>query len=248
MPLSLLAGLAAGSVLGFLGAGGAVVGLPILFLSSSLGTHAALGTNALDVALIAGVLFAWRWRSGEARLAPTVALTLPGLAGVWVGTRVGLVEPGHRLVFLLGFVLLAVAGWMLYLSMRPGDQAARGAGPTWRAGLALAVLGMLVGGVSGFFAVGGGFMIVPALMVVGGLELGEATASALLPIAAFTALVGVQYLRAGYIDYTDSAYMLAGGAVGGVVGVTLARHLPKRVVQRCFAAALSVIGVYFFLR
>lgn len=91
-------------------------------------------------------------------------------------------------------------------------------------------------------------MIVPALMIVGGLELGEAAAAALLPIATFTALVGIRYMGAGYVDYSASALMLAGGAAGGIGGVFLARRLPKRIVQQCFAAALAVMAVYFFVR
>ncbi len=246
---SLFAGLAAGLVLGFLGAGGAIVGIPILLFSASLGPHTVLGTNALGVAVIAGGLFLWRWKSGEAPLVAALTFAVPGLAGIWLGAGLGLLEPGQRLVFLLGFVLLAVAGWMLYLSFRSDavsppmqSRASR------RAHVTLALLAVLVGAVSGFFAVGGGFMIVPALMIAGGLELGEAAAAALLPIATFTALVGIRYMGAGYVDYSASALMLAGGAAGGIGGVLLVRRLPKRVIQQCFAAALAAMAVYFFVR
>lgn len=248
MITALVAGLAAGLVLGFLGAGGAIVGIPILLLSTSLAPHAVLGTNALGVALIAGGLFYWRWKSGEAPLVPALLVAVPGLAGIWVGTGLGLVEPGHRLVFLLGFILLAVAGWVFYLSVRPDTAPSSASQPMQRrTGIWLAVLAVVVGAISGFFAVGGGFMIVPALMLVAGLELREAAAAALLPIATFTALVGIRYLGAGYVDFAASALMLGGGAVGGIAGVYLVRHLPKRIVQQSFAVALTAMAVYFFV-
>jgi uncharacterized membrane protein YfcA len=252
-PAATAAGGVAGFVLGFLGAGGTVVGLPFLLLSADASAHRAMGTNALGVALIAGALCLWRVRRGEVRLPAGLWFTIPGLAGILVGVRLGLAVAGQRLVFLLGFVLFAVAGWMAYLSTRAlspsNGREAEPVGPlaAGRA-TALAATAVLVGATAGFFAIGGGFMIVPGLMLAGGLDLGAAAATALLPIAAFALLVGLAYLRAGAVDVPAAALMLGVGMLGGVTGVWLAQRLSRRVMQRVFAAALVAIGAYLTLR
>jgi uncharacterized protein len=251
---AIAAGIVAGFVLGFLGAGGTVVGLPILLVGSDLTPHHALGTNALGVALIAGALCAWRARRGEMCASAALWFALPGLAGIAAGVRLGLVVAGGRLVFLLGFVLFAVAAWMAYLSTRPPARVVERpaqdvATPvTWRRAVALATTALVVGATAGFFAIGGGFMIVPGLMLAGGLELGAAAATALLPIAAFALLVGLAYFRAGAVNAPLAGVMLVTGIGSGVLGVWLAQHLSRRVMQRVFAAALAVIGVYLTVR
>jgi hypothetical protein len=82
---SLLAGLISGFVLGFLGAGGTVVGLPFLLIFDRLGPHNALGTNALGVSLIAAALLIWRIRNKQILLTSGVMFALPGLVGVMQG-------------------------------------------------------------------------------------------------------------------------------------------------------------------
>jgi uncharacterized membrane protein YfcA len=252
----LVAGLFAGFVLGFLGAGGTVIGLPILLLlSSTLRGHRAFGTNALGVAFIAAALFGWRLRTRRVRVREGLAFAVPGLLGIAVGVRLGLGFPGHRLVSLLGFVLFAVAAWMLYLSTRvpqgPGVGSADSPSAhslTVHRAVALGVTAVAVGATAGFFAIGGGFMIVPALMIAGGLELAEAASTALLPIAVFAALVGIEYVAAGTAVVPASGIMLASGLSGGAAGIWLADRLPRPMLQRAFAAALVAIGVYLLLR
>ena len=250
------AGVLAGFVLGFLGAGGTVVGLPVLLLWSDLHAHSAMGTNALGVALIAGALCAWRMRRGEVRLNAALCFAVPGLLGIVAGVRLGLIVAGQRLVFLLGFVLFAVAGWMAYVSTRPIAHAGAPEQPalavsaplTRRHVALLAATALLVGAAAGFFAIGGGFMIVPGLMLAGGLELGAAAATALLPIAAFALLVGLAYFQAGDVSVPLTGVMLAVGVAAGWLGMWLAQRLSRRIMQRVFAVALAMIGVYMTLR
>jgi uncharacterized membrane protein YfcA len=250
---SILAGILAGFVLGFIGAGGTVVALPVLLYLAAVRPHLTLGTNALGVSLIASALLGWRLKTSEVAVRDGIAFALPGLAGIFLGARLGLIYPGAKLIYLLGILLFIVAAWIFYLSTR--NPSAATPGPSHASALEgglrlarVAAAAVLVGGVAGFFAIGGGFMIVPALMLAGGLDLGLSARTALLPIAAFSGLVGVEYLAAGSVKVSWSLGMFAGGIVGGAVGIWLTEHLPLKIIQRAFAAFLLLIGAYIILR
>lgn len=249
-------GLIAGFVLGFFGAGGTVIALPVLLFLAGLRPHVALGTNATGVALIAGGLLAWRTSRNEVPLTDGVVFALPGIPGIYLGARLGLIYPGARLVFLLGFLIFGVAGWMGYLSMHKEKSsgalsaaAGRPAKSSRGGRLArMAATAFAIGLAAGFFAIGGGFMIVPALIIVGGLQLAQASSASLVPICAFAAIIAIEYLAAGSVRLGWSAMMLAGGMAGGAYGVWLSKRLSKIVMQRAFAIFLAALGVYIVLR
>lgn len=247
-----VAGLAAGAVLGFVGAGGTVVGLPVLLVGGAVSGHAALGTNAAGVACAAALLAAWNLRRGQAQWREGAAFAAPGLAGIFLGARMGLGFPSRHLIFILGFLLFLVAGWMVWLSTRGEPLHAGPPAPHARAfarrTLRLAPLGFMVGWIAGFFAIGGGFLAVPALMLGGELPLAFAAPTALIPIALFAALVGGEYGAAGQIHPLWSAVMAVAGLAAGLAGIRFAAHTPRHWLQRAFALLLVGIGVYFILR
>jgi uncharacterized protein len=262
----IVAGVVVGFVLGFLGAGGTVIGLPFLLLFSGLQGHVVLGTNAAGVALVAVCLLAWRLYRRELLIREGIVFTIPGLVGIFAGVQLGLLFPGQRLIFLLGFVLFLIAGWMYYMSTRPatltlqtaegpsveetteGEILNRAARQDRRQLLLLIPTAFVVGAVAGFFAIGGGFMIVPGLILAGGLALNDAAATALLPIAAFASLVGFEYWTAGDVNPLVAGAMIVPGILGGISGIWMAQRLPKRTMQRLFALLLVLIGVYMVIR
>lgn len=247
------AGIAAGLVLGFLGAGGTVIAIPVLLAGTGIDAHTVLGTNALGVSLAACALFVWRYREVRSGFAETVVFLLPGLAGIGAGASLGLRFPSQRLIFLLGILLFFVAAWIFFLSTRPsprdaGPRPKRERGALARRARVLVPTALAVGSVAGFFGIGGGFLIVPALMLAGGMTLELATVMALLPIAAFALTVGARYLAAGAVVLPWSGAMAACGVCGGAAGRWLNRRLPRVILQRAFAALLVAIGVYFVVR
>lgn len=248
-----LAGLGAGLVLGFLGAGGTVVGLPFLLYLVVLPPHATLGTNAMGVFLIAIALSAYRFSKHEVAWIPAVSFALPGVAGIILGAQIGLHYPGAKLVFLLGFLLFAIATWMYYLSTKVGNSQGAKSKTAYNTITRGKIMRMIpvafsVGGAAGFFGIGGGFMIVPALALTANIELIQAAASSLLPIAAFAGLVGTTYLMAGQIDVLLSVIMFVAGMFGGFLGIQLGRRINKTTIYRIFATFLVLLGIYIILR
>jgi uncharacterized protein len=250
------AGVLAGLVLGYLGAGGTVVGLPFLLYLASFPPHKALGTNALGVSMIALALLAWRLWNRQIRVLEGVVFAIPGIMGIYVGVQIGLIYPGRQLIFLLGILLFVVAGWLFYLSTRPEMSATAGAStnrqkPTdkpLRDRLWLMIpTAFAIGVTAGFFGIGGGFMIVPALALTGGLDLIEAAGASLISIALFAGWIGVQYWFAGSVNSSAAFIELLPGIVGGVIGIWLGQRLSKKFTQRVFAAFLVALGLYMAL-
>jgi uncharacterized protein len=245
----ILGGIFAGLALGMLGAGGTIIGLPMfLYLGGPQG-HAAFGTNALGVTVIALVLLLWRIRGREVDLPLGIAFAIPGLVGIAIGARLGLLYPAARLVFLLSFLIIAVAGWIGYLSTQPAAPApARAAAIEMRQVIRIVPTAFVVGLISGFFAIGGGFLVVPGLAIAAAIDLRSSARSSLVPIAAFAGLDAIEYVLAGDVKVGLSGVMIAAGLAGGAVGVALADRLRLQTVQRIFAVFLGIIAVYMIAR
>lgn len=242
-------GVLAGLALGMLGAGGTIIGLPMfLYLGGPQG-HAAFGTNALGVTIVALLLLFWRLSRREINVALGIAFTIPGLLGIAIGVRLGLVYPAAKLVFLLSFLILLVGLWIGYLSTRPAvSQAARPGRIERRQVVRIVPVALIVGLISGFFAIGGGFLVVPGLAIAAMIDLRAAARSSLLPITAFAGLDAIEYISAGDVKFDMSGMMIVAGIVGGGVGVMLGNRLPLHVIQRIFAGFLALVAVYMIVQ
>lgn len=255
MLIGIFTGAIVGLVIGFFGAGSAVVGLPLILIFSNLGGHMALGTNILGVSMIALFIFLYRAYKGDILFLEASAFTVPGVIGNYIGIHVGLVFPGHKLLFLLGFVLFVIAGWMFYLSNRRNNNFADNSGDSESSKskerkriIFIGISALVIGLTAGFFAISGGFMIVPALILVGKLDIIEAAGTAIIPIVAFTGLAGIEYWLAGSVDFTITYAMVIPGIFFGILGIWLAKHLPKPLMQKMFAGFLVLIGCYMIFR
>lgn len=261
MALSILALLAVGGgLIGFLlsvlGAGGSILLLPLLVSGAALPTKEAVPLSLLVVMLLALGNLGPYLRRGQIALRPALILGLPALAGSWIGgswVKAGHVsEPMQLLVFACAAL---AASWLMMRPQRrnpppasdePPMALAPAAGP-WvptlllrarRLLISLPVQGVLVGLLTGIAGVGGGFAIVPALVLLAGLPMALASGTSLLLIA-LNALVAFAAL--GHWPATGLPWMLPlllGGAIGATMGQRLAPHLSERRLRQGFAALL----------
>lgn len=246
----IIGGLLSGLALGMLGAGGTIIGLPmILYLGGPTG-HAAFGTNAFAVAIIAALLLAWRVQRGEVDGRVGIVFALPGLVGIAIGARLGLIYPATKLVFLLSFLILIVATWIGYLSRNsdpePNGEPAKEFANWLSVSLLLRVVptAFAVGLISGFFAIGGGFLVVPGMAIAAAIDLRSSARSSLVPIAAFAGLDALEYVAAGNVRLESSGVMILVGLVGGALGLVLSNRLRLQVLQRIFAIFLACVAIY----
>lgn len=158
---------------------------------------------------------------------------------------------GQKLLLLFGLLMIVIAAFMLIgrkgegLSFRPLD---RTSAPTLLPRLAIG--GGAVGALSGFFGIGGGFLIVPGLMAAAHMPIVAAIGSSLVAVTAFGATTAASYALSGLVDWKVAALFVAGGLAGGVLGTLAARRLATRkaALTRIFAAIVAVAGLYVVAR
>jgi len=243
--LALLAG--GGAVIGFLlsvlGAGGSILLLPLLVSGAALPTKEAVPLSLLVVMLLALGNLGPYLRRGQFAARPALILGVPALAGSWIGgswVKAGYVPEPVQLGMFAGAALLA--SWLL--TRRRGSSGAEPSAPRRSQSsrrhdlLLLAVQGVLVGLLTGIAGVGGGFAIVPALVLLAGLPMQLASGTSLLLIAvnALVAFAALGHWPASQLPLMLP--LLLGGAVGAVVGQKLAPHLSELRLRQGFAALL----------
>lgn len=240
MELLLLEALAIGAVLGLLlgltGAGGSLVALPLL-LSLHLPLRDAIGVSLGAVAMSAAIGAIPRARQGMVAWRPVLLLTLAGWPGNAVGQWLGRFIPESALI--LGFCLLVL--WSAWRMWRGAGLPQRCSGPLRSA--PLVAIGVGVGLLSGVMGVGGGFLIVPALLWFTPLTMLGATATSMAVIALVSGGGFLLYLTGAQPPMTLLGGLAAGGAIGVLCGNVLAVRLRGATLQRLFALMLVAVSL-----
>jgi uncharacterized protein len=230
-----------GLVLGLLGGGGAILAVPGLVYLLGVEPHSAIAASLAIVAVGAVTGLAAHARHGRVAWATALQLGLTGALGAWAGAWLGQLVPGDRLLALLGLFML-MAAWMMV--RRPRSDVERRPRPRWQ----VLPLGVGLGVVTGFFGVGGGFLIVPALTLILRLPIRLAIGTS-LAIIAMNALAGVAGYLGGNIINWPLTLLVSLGAVGGaLVGSHVAASAPERVLRRGFAGLVAVIAIFLVYR
>jgi uncharacterized membrane protein YfcA len=232
-----------GLLLSLLGAGGSILLLPLLVSGAALPTREAVPLSLLVVMLLALGNLGPFLRRRQFALRPALILGVPALVGSWIGggwVKAGYVpEPVQLGVFAAAATL---AAWLL--TRRRGGSGVEASAPARRPpsrrrhDLLLAGQGVLVGLLTGIAGVGGGFAIVPALVLLAGLPMPLASGTSLLLIAvnALVAFVALGHWPAASLPLLLP--LVVGGAVGAVIGQKLAPYLSDRRLRQGFAALL----------
>ncbi|WP_376987456.1 sulfite exporter TauE/SafE family protein [Bosea sp. R86505] len=245
---SLGSGSLAGFTLGLVGGGGSILAVPLLvYVVGVASPHVAIGTSAVAVALSAFGNLLGHARAGHVRWPCALVFSAAGIAGAALGSALGKRLDGQKLLLVFGVLMLVIAAAML---LRRSESGAgfQPLGRSTAARLLPRLLGMggLVGGLSGFFGIGGGFLIVPGLMTAANLPMIVAIGSSLVAVTAFGLTTAASYALSGLVDWHVAALFVAGGLVGGIAGTLLARRLSghRTLLTRLFAGLVAVVGLY----
>ncbi len=240
MPFALLGAVVIGLSLGLLGSGGSILTVPVLvYLLDQPDKVAIAGSLAIvgGISLIAAFPYALRrqvdWRS-------VLLFGLPGMAGSVLGAWLARFVAGPVQMLLFALVMLLAAAFMF---RTPATRAGPARQPWWAVGLE----GTAVGVVTGLVGVGGGFLIVPALVLLGGLPLRLAIGSSLVIIALKSAAGFAEYLQVLaaidlQLDWSVIAWFVAIGAGGSFLGRHLAGRIRPVLLQRSFASVLVLVA------
>jgi uncharacterized membrane protein YfcA len=229
-----------GLSLGLLGGGGSILTVPILVYVLGFETKQAIATSLAIVAVVSLVGAAGHWRAGRVRVRTALAFGAVAMVGAFAGARLAVFLSGAAQLILLALVMIVAAllmftgGAVRSAPSPPADQ---------RLGT-VAVAGFGVGLLTGLVGIGGGFLIVPALVLLLAVPMKEAVGTSLLVIT-LNAAAGF----AGYLGTVEIAWGFLGAftavAIAGIVaGTRLVHHVPTGALRRGFALFLVVVGVF----
>lgn len=246
--LGILSGGLVGLSLGLFGGGGSILAVPLLVYLVGVGdAHTALGTAAVAVAANAAANVLGHARRGNVRWRCGLIYALAGVGGALLGSTIGKAIDGEQLLFLFSVLMLGIAATMLVRRNIAGNPAAA-------CGIESApktvAYGFGSGAISGFFGIGGGFLIVPGLMAATGMTMLHAVGSSLVAVTAFGLTTAGNYALSGYVDWWLAAAFIAGGIGGGLVGSALASVLAKQrgLLNTLFAVVVVAVALYMLWR
>ena len=246
--LTILSGALVGFSLGMIGGGGSVLAVPLLlYVVGVRDPHVAIGTSALAVALSAFANLAQHARAGTVKWPCAATFAGSGVVGALIGSTFGKLVNGEHLLALFAIVMVAVAISMLKGRSDAGNvevHLTRAIAPR------LVAIGFGAGLLSGFFGIGGGFLIVPGIMLGSGMPILNAVGSSLLSVGTFGAATAANYAVSGFVDWKIAALFILGGVVGGAFRMRLAVRLAARrsLLVRVFAFVLFGVAAYMLYR
>jgi len=241
--LVVVSGVLVGFTLGLIGGGGSILAVPLLlYVVGYHNPHVVIGTTAVAVATIAYINLIPHWRAGNVRWKPALAFAFPGAIGAAIGASLGKLVPGNQLLFLFAFLMIAVAFSML----RPRKASTK----PIRSGRAMLLwtipVSFVVGLLSGFFGIGGGFLIVPGLLFATGMPLLNAVGTSLFSVGVFGTTTAMTYAVSGLVNWLVVVEYIAGGWLGGMIGTRLAFYCgaQKDLLTRIFAGVVLIVAAY----
>lgn len=261
LTLGLMLAALVGLSLGLLGGGGSILTVPILVYVLGYGAKEAIAMSLAVVGTTSLVGAAGHWRAGNVRPRMAFLFGAIAMAGSFLGSRLSAYFSDGAQLTLFAVVMLLAAGFM-FRDRREARSPARvaaggGGGPVFTAGpavgdaiaqerrlplLPIALSGVAVGVLTGLVGVGGGFLIVPALVLLARIPMKEAVGTSLLIISLNSVTGFAGYLGRVEVAWGFMALFTAIAVAGIVVGTRLVRYVPQGALRRGFALFLVAMG------
>jgi hypothetical protein len=250
--LATFSGSLVGFVLGLIGGGGSILAVPLLvYVVGVKSPHVAIGTSAVAVGLSALANLWGHARQDHVKWRCALVFAAAGVVGAALGSSIGKQFDGQKLLVLFGVLMVVIAAAMFFKKAADGDAAVR---LDWLSASDLMpfllIYGVGVGALSGFFGIGGGFLVVPGLIAATNMPLIFAIGSSLVSVAAFGFTTAGNYALSGLIDWRLVAFFILGGVAGGFLGRRAADVLSgrKQLLAQIFAGIVASVGVYVVLK
>jgi uncharacterized protein len=241
LALSLVLAALIGLSLGLLGSGGSIVTLPVLVYVARVPAHEAVGMSLLIVGATSALGSLINLRRGNFDLRAGIFFGVSGIVGAFIGSKFTHLVSAQVLLLCFGALMLVVGVRMFLVNevVRPG-----GLCRPWRC----FVIGVVVGLLTGFLGVGGGFVILPALVLFAGLEMKAAVGTS-LGVIAVNSLAGLLgQLRYVQFEWALTLAFLAAAAIGMLGGLILAHRISSGSLRRAFAFAIVALGTFLILK
>ena len=238
--LTVILAVGIGVTLGLLGGGGSILAVPLLVYVAGLPGKEAIATSLLVVGVTSAVAVIPHLRAGRVRWRTGLIFGAAGMVGAYLGGLAGAKLPEKLLLVAFALMMLATAGAMI----RGRRNTTGNATPTDLPIRRILLDGVVVGAVTGLVGAGGGFLVVPALALLGGLPMPIAVGTSLVVIAmkSFAGLAG--YLSTVQINWALAAAVTAAAVLGSLIGGRLAGRISETTLRKTFGWFVVVMGVF----
>ena len=245
--LAVACGLLVGFSLALIGGGGSILATPLLLYVVGLkDPHLAIGTSALAVSLNAFANLLPHARARHVRWRAAFVFAAAGVVGAYLGSSLGKLIDGQRLLILFALLMLVIAALM----MRGRHRYDHASQPRRDMFQRLGAIGFGTGGLAGFFGIGGGFLIVPGLLFASGMSIIEAVGTSLFCVGAFGMTAALNYALSGWVAWSIAWEFVAGGIVGGWLGSWGAHKLAsmRGALSMLFALVIVAVGLFMLAK
>jgi uncharacterized membrane protein YfcA len=225
--------------LGMLGGGGSILTVPILVYVLHLNPHTAIAASLLIVGANALMGAAMHYRDGHVKLKPALTFGALGIAAAFIGAQASKLVSGPVLLTLFALLMLVIAAMMLSRRRESAKPSVPAVAAWWR----IALGGVGVGFLTGFLGVGGGFLVVPALVFLLGMEMRDAVGSSLVVIALNSAAGVAGHLNDGAFPWGLILFFVLAGVAGLLVGLQITRRISAERLRQAFAGFVIALGV-----
>ncbi|MGI8331741.1 sulfite exporter TauE/SafE family protein [Actinomadura scrupuli] len=250
MLTAVLLGAVIGVLLGLLGGGGSILAVPALVYGAGLTLSAAIPTSLLVVGISAATAVLPRIRAQQVRWRMAAVVGGAGAVTAFGGAALNRLLPAPAVM--IGFAaVMVVAGWRMLAENAPagGACALPGGGVDWRGCLPKAITaGAAVGLLTGLFGVGGGFLIIPALVLGLGLPMTVAVGTSLLIVITNAAAGFAAHAGDATLDWTVAIAFTTAAVAGSLTAARLGRHLDAARLRRWFAYLVFAVAAFIILQ
>lgn len=229
-----------GVSLGMLGGGGSIMAVPLLVYVAGMDAKAAIATSLLVVGVTSATGAISHARAGRVQWRTGILFGLAGMAGAYAGGRIGTLVDGTWLLIAFAAMMAVTAGAML---RRPAPREPASHAQRMAIGKILAE-GVVVGLVTGLVGAGGGFLVVPALVLLGGVPMHVAVGTSLVVIAMKSMAGLAGYLSGVQVDWPLALGVTAAAVAGSLAGGRLVGHIPQDRLRRAFGWLVAVMAVF----
>lgn len=233
-----------GVSLGLLGGGGSILTVPLLVYVAGMETKEAIATSLLVVGVTSAVAAVSHARAGRVQWRTGLIFGAAGMVGAYAGGRVAEFVPGGVLLTAFALMMLATGVAMLRGRRQVDESTTHGDLPV----LTVVAEGIVVGLVTGLVGAGGGFLVVPALALLGGLPMPVAVGTSLVVIA-MKSMAGLGgYLSSVQIDWGLAAAVTAAAVVGSLIGGRLAGRVPPETLRKGFGWFVLAMAAFILVQ
>jgi len=233
-----------GLALGLLGGGGSILTLPLLVYVAGMETKEAIATSLLVVGVTSAAAAVAHARGGRVQWRTGLLFGAAGMVGAYAGGRLAEFVPGGVLLAAFALVMLATGAAMIR-----GRRNGPSLGETYRMPLVKALgYGAAVGLLTGFLGAGGGFLIVPALTLLGGLGMPVAVGTSLLVIAMNSTAGVAGHLSSVQVDWGLAALVTDAAVIGSLVGGRLTSRVSPELLRKAFGWFVLAMAAFILVQ